>query len=106
MIVNGNVTIKSIIPPIYEPDDDEDGEDEDYETGGGNLDVELGVTAKDVYGHSLYLDYPKLNDTKTNVLDLFKDHDTRILDNKNEISEIIKRIDELEFENSLDWGEY
>lgn len=52
MVVNGNVSIKVIVPPQYDPDegdpedDDEDGEDIEEETGGGNLDVELKITAK------------------------------------------------------------
>lgn len=53
--VNGNVVIKSIIPPTYEPDDeDSDGEDIEQEEGGGNLDVELDATV----GRHLYISYP------------------------------------------------
>ena len=51
MVVNGNVSIKVIVPPQYDPEEgdpeeDDDGEDVETETGGGNLDVELKVTAK------------------------------------------------------------
>lgn len=55
MTVNGNVTIKAIVPPTYEPDDEgDDGENENEETGGGNLDVELDATV----GRHLYINYP------------------------------------------------
>ena len=42
MTVNGNITIKAIVPPSYivGGDDGADGEDIEEETGGGNLDVE------------------------------------------------------------------
>lgn len=53
--VNGNVVIKAIVPPTYEPDDeDSGGEDVEEETGGGNLDVELDATV----GRHLYINYP------------------------------------------------
>lgn len=48
MTVNGNVNIKVIADKNYENDDDGDGEDEEYETGGGNLFVDLKVTAKEL----------------------------------------------------------
>ena len=41
MIVNGNITVKAIVPPTYDDDEGGDGEDIDEETGGGNLDVEI-----------------------------------------------------------------
>lgn len=47
-ICNGDVTIKAITQPNYEDDDDEDGENEEYDTGGGNLNVELKTTTKDL----------------------------------------------------------
>ena len=47
MTVNGNVTIKAIVPPSYVggggDDDDGDGEVIEEETGGGNLDVKANV---------------------------------------------------------------
>lgn len=53
--VNGNVIIKAIVPPTYEPDDEgDDGEDEEVEEGGGNLDVELDATV----GRHLFINYP------------------------------------------------
>lgn len=56
--VNGNVVIKAIIPPTYEDDDEgDDGEDEEVETGGGNLDVELDATV----GRHLFINYPHPN---------------------------------------------
>ena len=39
MTVNGDITIKSITPLSEDEDDDGDGEYEDYEEGGGNLNV-------------------------------------------------------------------
>ena len=77
MTVNGNISIKCIIPPTYEDDDSDDGEDEELEEGGGNLDVELKITSKEIessviYGKSLYMDYPKSGDKKQNVADLIK----------------------------------
>ena len=64
MTVNGNISIKCIIPPSYEDDDSDDGEDEELEEGGGNLDVELKITAneveaKDIYAtRHLFINYP------------------------------------------------
>lgn len=58
--VNGDVHIRAIIPPTYDPDDpdeDVDGEDEEQEEGGGNLDVELDATV----GRHLYISYPHPN---------------------------------------------
>lgn len=56
--VNGNVVIKAIIPPTYDPDDEgDDGEDIEQEEGGGNLDVELDATV----GRHLYINYPHPN---------------------------------------------
>lgn len=53
--VNGNVVIKAIVPPTYDPDDeDSGGEDVEEETGGGNLDVELDATV----GRHLFINYP------------------------------------------------
>lgn len=64
MTVNGNISIKCIIPPSYEDDDSDDGEDEELEEGGGNLEVELKITsneveAKDIYAtRHLFINYP------------------------------------------------
>lgn len=53
--LNGNVVIKAIVPPTYDPDDeDSGGEDVEEETGGGNLDVELDATV----GRHLFIKYP------------------------------------------------
>lgn len=53
--VNGNVVVRAIVPPTYEPDDeDSGGEDVEEETGGGNLDVELDATV----GRHLFINYP------------------------------------------------
>ena len=50
MIVNGDINIKVIEPLPLENDEDDDGsgEYEEYEEGGGNLNVELKTTTKDL----------------------------------------------------------
>lgn len=106
MIINGNVTIKAIVPPTYEDDDDDDGDNVDEETGGGNLDVEVNihagkevssesvkatkeVTSPEVYGKKVFLDY---NNTKTDVLDLINDHESRITQNEADIAALDGRV--------------
>jgi hypothetical protein len=54
MTVNGDINIKCIIPPTYEDDDSDDGESEEAEEGGGNLNVELKVTANEVEANEIY----------------------------------------------------
>lgn len=55
MTVHGDIHIKSITPPTYDPDDpDDDGETIEEEEGGGSLDVELDVTV----GRHLFINYP------------------------------------------------
>lgn len=89
MVVNGNVTIKAIIPPSYDADDD-DGEDEYYEEGGGNLDVELKITAKEVEANNiyakehLYIPHPTTK-AKTDIVELLKGYDSRISTNSTNI---------------------
>lgn len=57
MVINGDINIKCIIPPSYEDDDEDDtGDDIDEETGGGNLNVELKITAKEVQATDVMVD--------------------------------------------------
>ena len=110
MAINGNVTIKAIVPPTYEDDGDTDGEDIEEETGGGNLDVEVNihagkevssesvkaskdVTSPEVYGKKVFLDR---NNIKTNVLDLINDHESRITQNKTNIAALSGRVSSAE----------
>lgn len=90
MVVNGNVTIQTIVPPTYEGDDDGDGEDEEVETGGGNLTVQLKITsneveANDIYAKQhLYIPHPTTK-AKTDIVELLKGYDTRITNNTTNI---------------------
>ena len=111
MAVNGNVTIKAIVPPTYDDvDDGSDGEDIEEETGGGNLDVEVNIhagkevssesvkaskdiTSPEVYGKKVFLDR---NNIKTNVLDLINDHESRINQNKTDIAALNGRVSSAE----------
>lgn len=54
--IHGEVHIKAITPPQYDPDDDDEegGEYEEEEEGGGSLDVEVDVTV----GRHLYINHP------------------------------------------------
>lgn len=100
MVVNGNVTIQAIVPPTYEGDDDGDGEDEEVETGGGNLTVELKITsneveANDIYAKQhLYIPHPTTK-AKTDIVELLKGYDTRITNNSTNIAANKTEIDAL-----------
>ena len=100
MVVNGNVTIQAIVPPSYEGGDDGDGEDEEVETGGGNLNVELKITsneveANDIYAKQhLYIPHPTTK-AKTDIVELLKGYDTRITNNSNNIAANKTEIDAL-----------
>lgn len=114
MVVNGNITIKVIEPPTYDDEeDDADGEDEEEETGGGNLNVEGStiinenlevkkkITAneaeiKNCYvTETPYINYPKENGKKTDIRDLFKDHETKITSNTTAINNNTTEINKL-----------
>lgn len=101
MVVNGNVTIQAIVPPTYEGEDDGDGEDEEVETGGGNLTVELKITsneveANDIYAKQhLYIPHPTTK-AKTDIVELLKGYDTRITNNKTEIDALKGRVSTVE----------
>lgn len=101
MTVNGNVTIKAIVPPTYEPDDEgDDGENEEQEEGGGSLDVEVDVTV----GRHLFINYPhpehqgekkcvgeliKTNaDAISNLTTKVENNTTNIANNTTEISKL------------------
>lgn len=100
MVVNGNVTIKAIVPPTYEGEDDGDGENEDVETGGGNLNVELKITANEVEANDiyakqhLYIPHPTTK-AKTDIVELLKGYDTRITNNSTNIAANKTEIDAL-----------
>lgn len=100
MVVNGNVTIQAIVPPSYEGEDDGDGEDEEVETGGGNLTVELKITsneveANDIYAKQhLYIPHPTTK-AKTDIVELLKGYDTRITNNSTNIAANKTEIDAL-----------
>lgn len=99
MVVNGNVTIQAIVPPSYDSDDG-DGEDEEVETGGGNLTVELKITsneveANDIYAKQhLYIPHPTTK-AKTDIVELLKGYDTRITNNSTNIAANKTEIDTL-----------
>lgn len=95
MTVNGNVNIKVIIPPTYDPDEEGgDGEDIEEETGGGNLNVELTITSdktesNEVYAKNhLYVNYPHPNGTKQCVVDLIKNNADKIAANTTNITNL------------------
>ena len=84
MIVNGNTTVKAIVPPTYD-DEGGDGEDIDEETGGGNLDVEINAnignrtSTKELYlngvdimeyfkQHNIHIAYADSKDGSTNFI--------------------------------------
>lgn len=100
MTVNGNISIKCIIPPSYEDDDSDDGDDEVLEEGGGNLDVELKITSKEVEANNiyatehLYIPHPSTK-AKTDIVELLKGYDTRITNNTNNIASNKTEIDNL-----------
>ncbi len=100
MVVNGNVIIQAIVPPTYEEGDEGDGEDEEVETGGGNLTVELKITsneveANDIYAKQhLYIPHPTTK-AKTDIVELLKGYDTRITNNTTNIAANKTEIDAL-----------
>lgn len=100
MVVNGNVTIQAIVPPTYEGGDDGDGEDEEVETGGGNLTVELKITSNEVEANNiyakqhLYIPHPTTK-AKTDIVELLKGYDTRITNNSTNIAANKTEIDAL-----------
>lgn len=95
MTVNGNVSIKAIIPPTYDPDEEGgDGEDIEEETGGGNLDVELTITSNKVEANEvfaknhLYINYPHPTGSKQCVVDLIKSNADNINSNTTKINNL------------------
>ena len=77
-----------------------DGEDEEVETGGGNLTVELKITsneveANDIYAKQhLYIPHPTTK-AKTDIVELLKGYDTRITNNSTNIATNKTEIDAL-----------
>ena len=89
--IHGDVHIKAITPPTYDPDDEgDDGEDEEMEEGGGSLDVEVDVTV----GRHLYINdpHPAHNGQKKCVGELINGLDGRITTNANNISNLTTRV--------------
>lgn len=100
MLVNGNVTIQAIVPPTYDDEDGSDGDDIAEETGGGNLNVELKITANEVEANDiyakqhLYIPHPTTK-AKTDIVELLKGYDTRITNNSTNIAANKTEIDAL-----------
>lgn len=100
MLVNGNVTIQAIVPPTYDDEDGSDGDDIAEETGGGNLNVELKITSKEVEANDiyakqhLYIPHPTTK-VKTDIVELLKGYDTRITNNTTNIAANKTEIDAL-----------
>ena len=102
MVVNGNISIKVINYNWEDEEDDGDGEYEDYEEGGGNLDVELKITsneveAKDIYAtRHLFINYPShpehTEDSKKCIGEILKNVEDSVKDNKNEIDALKVRV--------------
>lgn len=98
MTVNGNISIRCIIPPTYEDDDSDDGDDIELEKGGGNLDVELKITSQevesaDIYATShLFINYPNHSDSKKCVIDILNSVEDDVRDNKSEIDALKVRV--------------
>lgn len=89
--IHGDVHIKSITPPTYEPDDEwDDGEFEDEEEGGGSLDVELDVTV----GRHLYINHPHPDHQgeKKCVGELINALDGRITTNATNITNLTTKV--------------
>ena len=97
MTVNGDINIRCIIPPKYEDDDSDDGETEETEEGGGNLNVELKITANEVEANeiyakkTLYIPHPSTK-AKTDIVELLKGYDSRITNNKTDIDALKGRV--------------
>lgn len=100
MTVNGDINIKCIIPPSYEDDDEGDGEDEEIEEGGGNLNVEQKITSNEVESNeiyakkTLYIPHPSTK-AKTDIVELLKGYDSRITNNTTNIASNKTEIDAL-----------
>ena len=89
MTVNGDITIKSITPLSEDEDDDGDGEYEDYEEGGGNLNVENKITTNDFETNNatinkhLYVTLPHAehNGVKKCLVEIAQNNATNIANN-------------------------
>lgn len=104
LFVNGSLYLKV---PDYsdEENGDNEGEKEDQFTPesddeGGNIYADGKIKSKEVeadnvYGKSLYLDYPKAGDKKENVADLIKTNADNIAQNKKDITANKKEINSL-----------
>lgn len=89
--IHGDVHIKAITPPQYDPDDEgDDGEDEEMEEGGGSLDVEVDITV----GRHLYINdpHPAHSGEKKCVGELINGLDGRITTNTANISTLTQTV--------------
>lgn len=101
---NGDITIKAIIPPIYDDDDDDEysGDTVEYDEGGGNLNVELKTTTKDLdvtnnayVKNHLYINYNKNHSHSTNkkcIGEILNSVETDVDTNKTDISNLKTRV--------------
>lgn len=78
--------------------------DEIFDTDNGNLYVEKklrvdgDIASPEIYGKTTYIDYPELNNKKTDIKDLFKDFDGRITSNTTEINNLKTRVTQCEID--------
>ena len=78
--------------------------DEIFDTDNGNLYVEKklrvdgDIESPEIYGKTTYIDYPELNNKKTDIKDLFKDFDGRITSNTTEINNLKTRVTQCEID--------
>lgn len=100
MLINGDVNI------VWDEDDYDDSdydEEEGDELPTGSLYVSGKVEAKSTYGKTVYLDYPKLDDKKTNLLDILLAHEGDISTNATNIATNSSNIKKLE--DAKIWGQ-
>lgn len=90
--IHGDVHIKAITPPQYDPDDDDEegGEYEEEEEGGGSLDVEVDVTV----GRHLYINdpHPAHSGEKKCVGELINGLDGRLTTAEGNISSLSTKV--------------
>lgn len=102
MWVSGNIHLGEY-EITYEEDEDGD-EDEEApilptdDGSSGNLFASGKIEADSTYGKTVYLDYPKRDDKKTDLLDILKDFDGRITTNKTNIENLTNRVYQCELD--------
>ena len=90
MLVNGDIKIN------FDVEDADAYFDEGDDVPTGSLYVSGKIESTSTYGKTLYLNYPTVDGTKTNVLDILKGYDTRITNNTNNISNLTTRLTNVE----------